>query len=221
MEAFARLAAPGEPERAAKLWGAAESLRDSLGLPLPPNELEEYDRNRAAAREALGEEAFARAGAAGRAMTVEQAIEYALQDDPAQGSRLRAHGFEPAAPEPCTVSPEPPSTLPLLTTKLDPPALLPSLLPRPRLTARLDPTGSARLALLVAPAGSGKSSLLSQWSQQQPGGIVAWLSLDAEDGDPARFLLYLGAALERVAPRRQRPPGPCCRRISTPRPRRC
>src|SRR5262249_13253510 len=57
LEAFARLSAPVDPERAARLWGAAESLRESLGLPLPPNERAEYDRHRTAAREAVGEEA--------------------------------------------------------------------------------------------------------------------------------------------------------------------
>jgi tetratricopeptide (TPR) repeat protein len=83
LEAFARLAAPGDPERAARLWGAAEALRDSLGLPLPPNERPEYDRHRTAAREVLGDEAFARAWAAGREMALEEAIRYALETDDA------------------------------------------------------------------------------------------------------------------------------------------
>src|SRR5262249_41207519 len=85
------------------------------------------------------------------------------------------------------------------------PALSPGLLPRPRLTARLNPTPSsgaqaARLALLDASPGSGKSSVVRQWCQEQPEGSVAWLSLDREDNDPARFLLYLFAAMETVAP---------------------
>jgi tetratricopeptide (TPR) repeat protein len=83
LEAFALLAAPGDPESAGRLWGAAESLRESLGLPLPPNERPEYDRHRAIVREALGEEAFATAWAAGRAMTLEEAIRYALETDDA------------------------------------------------------------------------------------------------------------------------------------------
>src|SRR5262249_25109293 len=83
LEAFARLAAPGEPARAARLWGAAEALRDSLGLPLPRNEREEYDRSVAAVREALSQEAFAKAWAAGRTMPVEKAIHYALETDDA------------------------------------------------------------------------------------------------------------------------------------------
>src|SRR5262249_39811276 len=80
LEAFARLAAPEDPERAARWWGAAEALRESLGWPLPPNEREEYDRYRSAARKALGEEPFAVAWAEGRAMTPEQAVADALQE---------------------------------------------------------------------------------------------------------------------------------------------
>jgi hypothetical protein len=96
--------------------------------------------------------------------------------------------------------------LPLLATKL---ALrLPSaaLVSRPGLTARLQPTpihpvrGYPRLAVVVALAGSGKSSLLGQWCQQHGEARVAWLSLDANDNEPTRFLLYLCAALETLAP---------------------
>ncbi len=67
-------------ERAVRLWGAAESLREAIGSPLPPNEREEHKRALAAVREALDEKAFTAASAAGRAMTLEQAIEYALQE---------------------------------------------------------------------------------------------------------------------------------------------
>src|SRR5262249_22557876 len=76
----------------------------------------------------------------------------------------------------------------------------PSLVARPRLTARLQPAATSRLALVVAPAGSGKSSVVSQWCQEQAPGRVAWLSLDASDNEPRRFLQYLCAALERVVP---------------------
>ena len=83
LEAFAPLkATQSQPERAARLWGAAEALREALHSPLSPNEREEYDRNVTAARAAFGEEAFAAAWQQGRDMTIEQAIEYALQDHP-------------------------------------------------------------------------------------------------------------------------------------------
>ena len=80
LEAFASLRKEGQPERAVALWGAAEALREAIGSPLPSNERQEYDRTLAAVREALGEEAFAAAWQQGRAMPIEQAITYALED---------------------------------------------------------------------------------------------------------------------------------------------
>src|SRR6476646_398253 len=68
---------------------------------------------------------------------------------------------------------------PLLMTKLAIPTLTPTLLARPRLTARLEAAANSRLALVVAPAGSGKSTAVSQWCREQAPGRVAWLSLDA------------------------------------------
>ncbi len=68
-----------QPRRAAHLFGAAKALRAAIGVPLPPNERDRYDREVAALREALGEEAFAAAWAAGRAMTLEEAVAYALE----------------------------------------------------------------------------------------------------------------------------------------------
>jgi ATP/maltotriose-dependent transcriptional regulator MalT len=89
---------------------------------------------------------------------------------------------------------------PLLATKLAIPTPAPTLVDRPRLTARLQTAAYSRLALVVAPAGSGKSSVVSQWCHEQAPGRVAWLSLDADDNEPRRFLQYLCAALERVVP---------------------
>jgi hypothetical protein len=77
-EAFAHLAARDDPDRAARLWGAAEALRERLGAPLPPNDRAEYERDVAAVRQALGAERFAIAWVAGRSLTEEQAIAYAL-----------------------------------------------------------------------------------------------------------------------------------------------
>jgi hypothetical protein len=67
--------AEGQSERAARLWGAAESLREAIGEPLPPVDRADHERNVAAARAALGEEGFAAAWVEGRKMTVEQAVE--------------------------------------------------------------------------------------------------------------------------------------------------
>jgi hypothetical protein len=68
----------GAPERAARLWGAAERLREAIGCRPAPAARATYERALAAARAQLGEEAFAAAWAAGGALTLEQAIDEAL-----------------------------------------------------------------------------------------------------------------------------------------------
>ncbi len=68
------------PERAARIFGAAENLRESVGAAPPLAERLELDQNVSALRAHLGDAAFASAWTAGRAMTLEQAIEYALRE---------------------------------------------------------------------------------------------------------------------------------------------
>jgi LuxR family transcriptional regulator, maltose regulon positive regulatory protein len=87
---------------------------------------------------------------------------------------------------------------PILATKLYIPPPRPQLVPRPRLMARLDDGLRRKLTLISAPAGFGKTTLVGAWLAgcQRP---AAWLSLDAGDNDPARFLTYLIAALQTVA----------------------
>jgi non-specific serine/threonine protein kinase len=69
-----------EPHRAGRCWGAAERLREEIGAPLPPSERSSYDNKVAAARAASNDDAaFELAWREGRAMTLEQAIEYALK----------------------------------------------------------------------------------------------------------------------------------------------
>jgi predicted ATPase/class 3 adenylate cyclase len=82
LDGLAALAAAhqGQPERAARLSGAAEALREAVGAPLSPHERAEYHRHVAATRAALGEEAFAAAWEAGRALSLEQAVAYALDE---------------------------------------------------------------------------------------------------------------------------------------------
>jgi LuxR family maltose regulon positive regulatory protein len=70
---------------------------------------------------------------------------------------------------------------------------------RPRLVERLNAGLHGKLTLISAPAGFGKTTLLSAWLALC-GRPVAWLSLDAGDGDPTRFLAYLVAALRTVVP---------------------
>ncbi|MCB0198346.1 MAG: hypothetical protein KDJ65_40780, partial [Anaerolineae bacterium] len=114
---------------------------------------------------------------------------------------------------------------PILATKLYIPSPRPNRVPRPRLTARLSvgPHPIAAVTLISAPAGFGKTTLVSEWVNDLRVMIddlrldgakesqivnpkskivnrVAWLSLDEGDNDLARFLAYLVAALQTVAP---------------------
>ena len=89
----------------------------------------------------------------------------------------------------------------VLTTKLFVPPQRPRSVRRTRLLERLNEGRSAgrRLTLLSAPAGFGKTTLLSEWVSdvqlRDPDVQVAWVSLDDGDNDPARFLSYLLRAL--------------------------
>jgi LuxR family maltose regulon positive regulatory protein len=93
----------------------------------------------------------------------------------------------------------------LLTTKHYIPPVRPELVPRPRLVERLNAGMDRKLTLVSAPAGYGKTTLLSEWIYQ--GGVgaaptlpVAWLSLDEADNDPTRFLAYLISAAQMIVP---------------------
>lgn len=106
----------------------------------------------------------------------------------------------------------------LLTTKLYIPPPRPNLVPRPRLIERLNAGLHRKLTLVSGPAGFGKTTLLSEWVHQiesrnrkldnGPASLspipniqypqIAWLSLDEEDNDPARFWAYAIAALQTI-----------------------
>ena len=88
---------------------------------------------------------------------------------------------------------------PLLATKLYLPPLRRKVVSRSRLFERLNKGLHSKLTLISAPAGFGKTTLLSAWLArcERP---VAWLSLDERDNDPARFLTYLVAAVQTTAP---------------------
>jgi LuxR family maltose regulon positive regulatory protein len=85
--------------------------------------------------------------------------------------------------------------LPVLAPKLQLPRLPNSLVTRERLLRRLDRGLEGQLTLLSAPAGFGKTTVVSQWIAQQhiP---VAWLSLDPGDNDPVRFWRYVMLACQ-------------------------
>ncbi|RBP22179.1 LuxR family maltose regulon positive regulatory protein [Marinobacter pelagius] len=83
----------------------------------------------------------------------------------------------------------------LLTTKFLRPSSDPRAVPRDRLRALLDPAGPKRLDLVIAPAGFGKTTLVSQWCARTSS-PTAWLSLDEHDGQPRRFWHYVIGAFE-------------------------
>src|SRR5215216_4418606 len=88
---------------------------------------------------------------------------------------------------------------PILTTKLYVPPPRPHAVLRPRLTGRLNESLHRKVTLISAPAGFGKTTLLGEWVAGC-GRPAAWLSLDDRDSDPTRFLTYLVAALQTIAP---------------------
>jgi LuxR family maltose regulon positive regulatory protein len=108
----------------------------------------------------------------------------------------------------------PPATV-LLSAKLRIPPPRTDMVARPRLFIRLDAALQYRLLLLIAPAGFGKTSLLSSWIHQKaegsgqkaeqavgmsPSANFAWLRLDERDNDPTRFWSYVVAALDPFCP---------------------
>ncbi len=86
---------------------------------------------------------------------------------------------------------------PLLATKLFIPPPAPTLVARPRLIAQLMAGLDRAVILVSAPAGWGKTTLLSTWHADLSGSgyPLAWVSLDAGDNDPVRFWTYVLAAL--------------------------
>lgn len=94
-------------------------------------------------------------------------------------------------------------SLPLLQTKFYIPAARPQLVPRPHLLTRLASNGLRPLTLLSAPAGFGKTTLVTEWLHSlqagEPGGVklqAVWLSLGEDDDEPTRFYTYLIRALQ-------------------------
>ena len=88
---------------------------------------------------------------------------------------------------------------PILATKLFIPPPRPKVVPRPRLLERLNEGLHGKLTLISAPAGFGKTTLVSEWLAAPSGRPAAWLALDEGDSDPTRFLTYLVAALQTLA----------------------
>jgi LuxR family maltose regulon positive regulatory protein len=92
----------------------------------------------------------------------------------------------------------PTATAELLRTKLVPPRVRAALVARPSLLARLDAGLDHKLTLVSAPAGFGKTTLVSTWIATHTNGQdpppVGWVALDTGDNDPVRFWRYVIAA---------------------------
>jgi hypothetical protein len=124
----------------------------------------------------------------------ERIFQLMTSDLPSEDPPLSAQEAQPVQPAP--------EAAPLLGTKLYIPVLQPQLVPRPRLLARLTAGLAQPLTLLSAPAGFGKTTLVSAWHATAHGRTIplAWVSLDSADRDPARFWSYVITALDRLLP---------------------
>jgi len=88
----------------------------------------------------------------------------------------------------------------VLSSKLHPPAGRRGSVVRRDLLIRLDESASAKLVVVVAPAGWGKTSLLRDWCSAGEAPRAAWLSVDRDDDDPVRFWAHVIAAVAAVSP---------------------
>jgi LuxR family transcriptional regulator, maltose regulon positive regulatory protein len=98
--------------------------------------------------------------------------------------------------------PQPVIPITVLQTKLYVPRPRQGQVARSRLRERLERGTGSKLVLVSAPAGFGKTTLLTEWlaTAAADGRSAAWLSLDAGDNDPARFWRHVVAVLEGVRP---------------------
>jgi LuxR family maltose regulon positive regulatory protein len=91
----------------------------------------------------------------------------------------------------------------LVVSKLRGPLVRPGTVRRPSLLARLARGGRCPIVSVAAPAGYGKTTLLSQWADSS-GRAFAWVSVDEADNDPKVLLTYIAEALDAVEPIGQR-----------------
>ncbi|MBV9206615.1 MAG: hypothetical protein JO037_14765, partial [Actinobacteria bacterium] len=89
--------------------------------------------------------------------------------------------------------------LDLLASKLRPPLMRPGTVVRSSLIERLADDDAHPIVSVVAPAGYGKTTLLSQWAERG-GQPVAWVSVEDPDNDPKVLLTYVAEALDAVEP---------------------
>ncbi len=111
-------AAQGMPEQAARIWGAAEALREAIGAPMYPVDRIWYEQALTLARTTLGEQAFATAWAEGRRMTAEQALATHLSATQQKAPLSPSSATQPASPAPVGLTRREREVLRLLTEGL-------------------------------------------------------------------------------------------------------
>src|SRR5919205_619390 len=124
-----------------------------------------------------------------------------------QAAATLAAASTPVAPRPGVrpaARPAPATALPanLLATKLFVPPARANLVVRSRLFERVEAGLQNKLTLIAAPAGFGKTTLLSAWRATGAGSarLFGWVSLDRADNDPLRFWSYVITALDTLVP---------------------
>ncbi|GHO49782.1 LuxR C-terminal-related transcriptional regulator [Ktedonospora formicarum] len=121
-----------------------------------------------------------------------------LEDIAAHFQSINQRGEAPTQSHiPSIVPPPTENAPPLLLPKIQPPRLATSLVTRTDLLARLDAGLYAKLTMVVAPAGFGKTTLVRQWiAAHSTDTLIAWVALDTHDNDPQRFWRYICAACQ-------------------------
>src|SRR5437763_12961562 len=88
----------------------------------------------------------------------------------------------------------------LLESKLRPPRIDESSVPRTAFVDKLSSETGAPIVVLCAGPGYGKTTTLAQWAESRDERSLAWVALDRNDNDPVVLLTYLAAALDRISP---------------------
>jgi LuxR family maltose regulon positive regulatory protein len=86
---------------------------------------------------------------------------------------------------------------PLAEAKLAPPVIRRRMVGRPRIRRALEAGSDARLTLVAAPAGYGKTTAVRAWCESRDAAL-AWVTLDAGDNDPVRLWTYIATAVDRI-----------------------
>lgn len=88
-----------------------------------------------------------------------------------------------------------------LATKVVPPRIAAGQIDRPRLLSLVGQVQNIQVSVIKASAGFGKTSLAASWAEalRRNGNLIAWLTLDSDDSEPARFFFYIGHALRRAS----------------------